>query len=122
MISEEALEELLDQLESIMTSTYIEPDQGMGNKLSAFIDYAFANFGAEIDRKLENYQELKKNVRSQFIGNMFDAWIKLEKNPDEQFNLEKIKTVVLKRVPLIWALFFLRSEKPQIWGPTLASN
>ena len=122
MISEEALEELLDQLETIMTATYIEPDQGMGNKLSGFIDYAFTNFGAEIDRKLENYQELKKNVRSQFIGNMFDAWIKLEKNPDEQFNLEKIKTVVLKRVPLIWALFFLRSEKPQIWGPTLASN
>ena len=111
VLSEGSLEQVMQYIESNMMATYIEPETGLCDRLSDFIDFAFGQYGSEIDKQIESYGETKIKMKSHFVGTMWDAFVKREKDSDEQFALTQLKRTLLNRIPLIFALFILKSGK-----------
>ena len=101
----------MQYIESNMMATYIEPEPGLCDRLSDFIDFAMGQFGPEIDQQIQTYGETKIKMKSQFVGNIWDAFVKKTKDSDEQFVLTQLKRTLLNRIPLIFALFILKSDK-----------
>ena len=107
-LDQESLQQLYQFTQKNLLSTYLESDVTVEEKVTKFINYACKNFRDDLNKLLENYNDVKIKEKNEFISKVLFSM--LEHDPEyagDEYKLKKFKDILIARSQVLFPLLNL---------------